>query len=253
MKLSDFKEIIKQLSHKRKIFHSEDDFKFSLAMEIKNQYSDYQIFLERPVVGLFVEAKNLKNEPRASIDIILKTNENELIPIELKYKTKKVSLNFDKEEYDLADHGATDIGRYSFRKDIYRVEKFIELKEIKKIAKRGYVLILTNDESYLEDISKTDKIDKNYSFHPHCEIPKSDIGWNYNNNILNKYNYDSNKNLVSKKNNKSHWTSSNKLSVKLNLNYDYKVEWNEYSSLEYSSSKKTKFQFCLIEIELKSK
>jgi hypothetical protein len=185
-----------------------------------------------------------KIESRASIDIILKSNDNQLIPIELKYKTKKVSLFCDDEEYDLAEQGATDEGRFSFRKDIYRVEKFIEMNPT---AKRGFVLIVTNEKSYKENIADTDKLDRNYSFHPNYKIPKIDKGWNYHEKIMKKYHFDSNNKLVHKVNSKPHWTSSNKLNLKLDLKNNYKVFWEDWNGIE-SSLTQTSFHFCLFEI-----
>jgi hypothetical protein len=257
MVLSEFKEIIKELSRKRKIFHSEDDLKFSLAMEIKNYKPSYQIFLERPISFIYdnmnqvvnQNEKGQKIESRASIDIILKTIDNQTIPIELKYKTKKVSLFFDEEEYNLANHDAKDEGRFSFRKDIYRIEKFIEMNPN---SNRGYALIVTNDKSYFKDISNTNKLDRNYSFHNECEIPKIDKGWNYNDKIMEKYHYDSNNNLVHKVNNKPHWTCLNKLNLKLDLKNDYKVNWEDWdgkSDKLMTSLTETSFHFCLLEIK----
>ena len=63
---------------------------------------------------------------RAPIDIIVSDkNGKKTVPIELKYKTKKLKTEFNGESYDLTNHGATDIGRYSFRKDIYRIEQYL--------------------------------------------------------------------------------------------------------------------------------
>ena len=41
-------ELMSELSEKRKVFHSEDDFKFSLAWLIKEKIPEVEIFLERP-------------------------------------------------------------------------------------------------------------------------------------------------------------------------------------------------------------
>jgi hypothetical protein len=76
---------------------------------------------------------------------ILAIYDGEAYPIELKYKTKKLSTIVGGEQYNLKGHGAQDLGVYDFVKDICRVEKFgTHLGGFK----RGYVIWLTNDAKY---------------------------------------------------------------------------------------------------------
>ncbi len=83
------------------------------------------------------------------LDIIVINNKNEIIPIELKYKTfnlkTTINLNGFEEAYILKNHDATDIGKYLFLKDINRIEF---LKQNNLNIKKGYVIFLTNEEKY---------------------------------------------------------------------------------------------------------
>jgi hypothetical protein len=98
------------------------------------------------------------------------------IPIELKYKTKKAVFEFNNEKYSLSNHSANDVGRYSFRKDIYRIEKYLEKNQNSKV---GYVLILTNDQAYsTSNAWDKNNIDKHFTFHHGAIIPEKDESWN---------------------------------------------------------------------------
>lgn len=126
--------IIEALCTKRPLFHSEADFQFALAWEIQRMYTSADVRLEYPP----------KNEPNKYIDIMVRNGEHSY-PIELKYKTKRLSTVVDGEQYHLKNHGAQDIGAYDFVKDICRVESFASHLDG---FKYGYVLWLTNDPYY---------------------------------------------------------------------------------------------------------
>ena len=134
----DLHAIIKALGKKRPIFHSEADFQFSLAWELKNKYSSAEIRLERPPV------KEMPTEKNTAIDIIV-LFENRVYPIEMKYKTKKYSEIINGESFELKNHGAQDLGKYDFVKDVCRLEKFAKHHYD---FKSGYAIWITNDESY---------------------------------------------------------------------------------------------------------
>ena len=126
---------ITNLSRSRKIFHSEADFQFALAWEIQKEYPDAKIRLEYCPPG---------NDSKQYIDIIVAT-ETGLYPIELKYKTRALSINCDGELFKLKDQSAQDQGRYDFLKDVQRIEGFC--KNIPEMHK-GYAVFLTNDSAY---------------------------------------------------------------------------------------------------------
>ena len=239
----DIKKLISSLQVKRKVFHSEDDLKLSFGMEILQNYGDCQVRLERPVNIEMIDWNNSKLIARAPIDIVVIENNGDLTPIELKYKTKKVQIDSDGETYQLTDHGAVDIGRYSFRKDMYRIEQYLNSHSH---SSSGYVLILTNDKAYFDaDISQKENYDKFFSFHNETIIKKKDNGWNYN-KIINSDKFEKraeDKRWWYKDKNKLHWTCTKELFYKLDLRNDYKINW-----LDYSSFPNTKFKFCLIKI-----
>lgn len=238
-----FKNLILNLSKERLIFHSEDDLKLSLALIIKENNPKFQIRLERPVEIEMVDRSNKKVNVRAPIDIVIIDNEGNTIPIELKYKTKKIQLNYDGEDYLLTNHGATDIGRYSFRKDLYRIERYILQKPKCNV---GFVFILTNDQAYFENnVFQKGTIDKHFSFHHGCIIDKVDNSWNYDSINLTKYNQDKTENIWRYNEQlKKHWTCEKELFYKLDLLKDYHVDWKEYSVIKNSV-----FKYCLFEVK----
>jgi hypothetical protein len=130
----DIHFIIEELRQKRPLFHSEADFQFAFAWEIQRLYPYAHIRLEYPPV----------HEPNKYIVILVRIKDHSY-PIELKYKTKKLSVMSDGEPYHLKNHGAQDLGAYDFVKDICRVELFSDKLEG---FKNGYIIWLTNDPYY---------------------------------------------------------------------------------------------------------
>ena len=125
---------VEALRQKRPVFHSEADFQFALAWEIKTLCPNAEIRLEVP----------FGKEAKSYIDILV-SHQGNVYPIELKYKTRKLSYDLDGESYNLKNHGAGDFGSYDFIKDICRIE---ELSELLHDFKYGYALWLTNDPYY---------------------------------------------------------------------------------------------------------
>ena len=68
-----------------------------------------------------------------------------MIPIELKYKTKGYELTDNGEHFILKNHGAKDIGCYSYLHDIQRIE---QIKHKTPLFAEGYAIMLTNELSY---------------------------------------------------------------------------------------------------------
>lgn len=236
-----FEKSIIELQKQRPIFHSEDDLKLALAFKIKENNPEFEIRLERPVELEMVYRNGEKTIVRAPIDIIvIDTNRNHY-PIELKYKTRKTNVFFNEENYILAEHGATDVGRFSFRKDIFRIENY---KSKNLNYKYGYVLILTNDKAYFEkNVFEKDNIDKHFSFHNGTILNRFDSSWNYSKIdqtkfILNENNVWANIQL------KEHWTCKKEHFYKLDLLNDYEITWKDFSIIE-----KISFKYCLIKIE----
>ena len=128
-------ETLNALRTKRKLFSSEADFQFALAWTIKELYPHVEVRLEWIPVDY---------NPNIYIDIVV-FEDDDLIPIELKYKTKKTDKVVGGERFVLKNQSATDLGRYDFLKDIQRIE-FI--KQHFMSFKEGYAVLLTNDPNY---------------------------------------------------------------------------------------------------------
>ena len=118
MNRNDIETAINNLRVNHKIFHSEADFKFSLAWELQKILPDAKIRLE--YCPLFDDSMH--------IDIYV-LDEGHSYPIELKYKTKEIKMPIDGEHYNLKNQFAHDIGRYDFLYDISRIEKAKTLDE----------------------------------------------------------------------------------------------------------------------------
>jgi hypothetical protein len=177
----EFKEdkirnVMRKLSEDRPIFHSEDDFKFSLAWKIKNEYKEnLEIRLEKNMdnVNRYLKDKkeecnvskqnNKQNNKNEKIDIFIIANGInglEKIGIELKYITKKLEVENIKnnEKFILKTQGAENNRSYDSWKDVERLENFILNREID----RGFTLWLTNDYLLYADCKKD--MNKEYQF-----------------------------------------------------------------------------------------
>jgi len=169
----EIKELMKELSKKRPIFDSEDDFKFSLAWLIKEKYrDDVEIRLEKKMnnnkdaSSSEVGDKKNKNQ-RIDIFIIVK-NDKEKIGIELKYFTAKIEWqdNKNEETFILAEQAANDIKCYDAWKDVERLEDFIN----RYLINRGFVIWLTNINSLTKDPTETKKRNNNTTYHDEFKI-----------------------------------------------------------------------------------
>jgi hypothetical protein len=127
-------EILAILAKKRSIFHSEADFQHAFAWEIHHQLPDALIRLELPV--------QVKNE-YLHIDVWVK-NRDEVLAVELKYKTRGLTVEINGEHFRLTNQSAQDIGRYDFIKDIQRLEHIVSGQKIIT----GYAVLVTNDSAY---------------------------------------------------------------------------------------------------------
>lgn len=142
---------IKKISRSRKIFYSEADFQFALAWEIQKEYPDAKIRLEYCYC-------HPGNDLKQYIDILVVT-ETGWYPIELKYKTRSLSINYNGELYRLKNQSAQDQGRYDFLKDVQRIESFCKYNpEIHK----GFAIFLTNDPTYWNGAKSNNTVDEEY-------------------------------------------------------------------------------------------
>jgi len=155
----NIKSVIKSLSTKRPIFHSEHDFKFALAWEIQSFYPSSKVRLEVPCNG-------------GKIDILV-IYKNHSYPIELKYKKLKLDITIDEEKFSLSKDGAHTDNVPKFINDIYRVENNSET--LNGGMRLGFTIWLTNDHIYWNGPQKPDVDHAPFFVHEGVEI-KGKIG-----------------------------------------------------------------------------
>ena len=242
MKKRELQRVIEKLRKERKIFHSEDDLKLSLGIIIKELYPEFDIRLEKPTSINMINVDGKKSIVRAPIDVIVYDKKGKSVPIELKYKTKEQKIEHNGEFYSLTNHGATDIGRYSFRKDIYRIEQYLSTKKNSDV---GFLFILTNEDNYINNnVGIKETFDKHFSCHQNSLLEKEYRGWNYSK--IDKTKYEKRNNTWKYINqDKKHWTCTKDKSYILELKNNYTIKWKEYSKL-----KNCEFQFCLVKIKI---
>jgi hypothetical protein len=141
-------EILATLAKRRPIFHSEADFQHSLAWEIHQKIPSAFVCLELPV--------QVKNE-YFHVDVWVK-HQDEILAIELKYKTRGLSIEIDGEHYILSNQSAQDIGRYDFIKDIQRLEHIASGQN----NFVGYAILVTNDSAYWIKPTYHDTVDSKF-------------------------------------------------------------------------------------------
>jgi hypothetical protein len=141
----DFNQVLSNLSHRRSIFHSENDFQFELAWQLKLYNTQLEIRIEKPITPVYIDL------------FLIDGCRN--IGIELKYKTSKIE-HFDKntgEMFNLKEHAALDLGRYDFLNDISR----LEILKSKGLIDIGYCIFLTNCIYYWSPIRYNYKVAPN--------------------------------------------------------------------------------------------
>ncbi len=127
-------KILSILAQKRPVFHSEADFQHAFAWEIHQNLPNALVRLERPIQV---------NGELLYIDVWI-AHQGAIFAIELKYKTRRLVVSIDDEQYSLRDQSAQDIGRYDFIKDIQRLEQVAATNQ----DITGYAILLTNDSAY---------------------------------------------------------------------------------------------------------
>jgi hypothetical protein len=131
----DIEDVLLSLAKSRPVFHSEADFQHALAWEIHRHL---------PQASVRLEYKPPEVTSRMYLDIWVALGTTR-IAIELKYKTRKVKTVVGGEAFDLSNHGAQDLGRYDFLKDIQRLENVCAARR----DTVGYTIMLTNDRFVL--------------------------------------------------------------------------------------------------------
>jgi hypothetical protein len=201
--------IVKELQKERQLFHSEADFQHALAWEIHRHHPSAAVRLET----------NLGLSQRALVDIWVKDGDTNYA-IELKYKTSKLDVTCQGEEFHILNHGAQDIGRYDFIRDICRLESFVGTHP----RTIGYALFLTNDENYWKRTKRLTTADAMFRLHDNCTL-KGELRWSAA----------TGKGTMNGRENP------------LNLRGSYVVQWSDYSELEGKGPRT--FRYVLLQVE----
>ena len=149
MLIGDIIQIIVALSKVRRLFWSEDDFKFAFATQIRLKFGNAaEIRLEKRYKG--------ENGKNSYTDIVVRMGGRNF-PIELKYKTAEGTYaDLNNEAEGLMTHSAVDLGCYAYLKDINRLEY---LAKTDPDFERGFVIILTNEPLYYMDTGRSSVYD----------------------------------------------------------------------------------------------
>lgn len=137
----DLVQTLDALAKKRPVFHSEADFQFALAWLLQERHPKAEVRLEYRAAKLLESGHPAKSQKKAYIDIWIE-DQGAFCAIELKYKTWPLTTTVEKEEFNLLDQSAENLGRYDFCRDIGRLEKLKQ--EYRPLT--GFAVFLTNDE-----------------------------------------------------------------------------------------------------------
>ena len=160
----DITAVLSELALQRQIFHSEADFQHALAWEIQRHLPSAAIRLEFPLVLA---------DQQAYIDIWIR-QANAVLALELKCKTRALSVIVGGEKYRLKDQSAQDIARYDFAKDIQRLEQ--ALAEYGQGKGVGYAILLTNDSAYWKLPRNNRTVDVDFRLHV-GRVLSGVLGW----------------------------------------------------------------------------
>ncbi len=131
----EISEVLSSLAKQRPVFHSEADFRHAFAWEIHQRLpSDALVRLELPVQV---------RQQFLHIDVWV-VYQNTTLAVELKYKTRRLTIHIGNEQYRLKDQSAQDTSRYDFLKDVQRLEQVVAVHP----NSIGYAVLLTNDSAY---------------------------------------------------------------------------------------------------------
>ncbi len=144
---NDLKDFFK---YNTKVFLNERDLQIELILFLRDK--GYVVHPEYHIPVSAIPYYEWGNDKVLSIDLVVEDSQCGYVPIELKYKHKELKLSLDRfgEEISglITSQAAQNIGRYSFWKDVRRVEHLIG--RFKKID-GGYVVFVTDDLTYMKN------------------------------------------------------------------------------------------------------
>lgn len=203
--LHDITDLISDLARDRPIFHSEADFQHALAWCMHKSIPGCRVRLEcRPFPH---EAMYL--------DIWLPEIG---VALELKYRTRQLSLHCKGESFELCDQRSQDSGCYDYLKDIQRLEKLRSLPN----ARAGFAILLTNDPWYWKHPSRQSTNDAAFRLHEGRTIT-GEMAWSERASAGTKKGHE----------------------APIRLSGTYELNWQEYSST--GNGRNQRFRYLLIE------
>lgn len=215
------REIDEIMKAQRRVFRSENELvlHFAVSLTTNHKIDPDNIYFERPYFFDYYTRKGVAVCAKESYLDMVVIFRNKRIGYEFKYSTKKLIDNDENGlQLNLKEQSANDIVRYSFRKDIYRLEQLVQRGDIEK----GYAILLTNDLNIINLASeKKGYLDDNYRFTD--RIPAKDMGWNNE-----KYPVE-------------HWTRKGDKDFITTLKKDYPIEWKR-NSCQFD------FRYCIVEV-----
>lgn len=158
----DIEHVLRELSAKRPVFHSEADFQHALAWEIHQQWPDSSIRLEFKPPYL---------DSPIYLDFWADGGETALA-LELKYTTRALQIQVRGESFDLLNHAALPLRRYDFLKDIQRLESVVSGRS----GTVGYGIFLTNNSAYWSPSEGVQANDASFRIHE-GQIIWGELGW----------------------------------------------------------------------------
>lgn len=208
---TNVEQILKDFGKNSRLFLSEAQFQFELALEIKNRFNNLIVHLEYP------SEKIKANGRYIYYDLVVEDKTTkEFYIIELKYKTKKANIVYKGTLMILKNQSAQDLGRFDYLQDVSRVEDWLNNNPTKHFA-GGCAILLTNDSAYWTKSGKN-CIYKNFSLKDCATILAGGKNW--------------------EKNPKSSSVGINRING-LSLRNNYDIQWQKYSG---------DFQYLLLEI-----
>ena len=164
----EMEQILKEMA-KEGTFLSEAQFQFDLAWKLKEHFGDRKIhiYLEYPDIDSRADTDGKYKKNR--YDILLEDNERKKkCIIELKYKTKKETITYGGNQFELKNQSAQDFGRYDYLYDVSRIEAYRDNGS--DDFDNGFAILLTNDDLYW----KLDGKGSNYVNFSLCEKVEND-------------------------------------------------------------------------------
>ena len=160
-------------------FHNEKEIQIYLSNYLINSKKFDNVFYEYYVNINLIPNYIWNNNNKLSIDIVL-LKENIYYPIEIKYKTRSQILPHfvfgTLTNVALENHAAQTLGRYSYWKDIKRMEL---LEENFQNVSQGIVLFVTNDSSYIQAPLNQQNGGAPFSIHQGKEVNQNEfLNWN---------------------------------------------------------------------------